>query len=165
MTGEIDSNDGGNVNSGGDIDYSLLLDTFLYLQLLWYFFVVVFLQVLILCPKNVLLNWPNEFAKWTEETQIPNIPLFCLNDKVKTPEDRIRLLREWENTGGVAIISFTTYSRSAHQCEYITRPDMHVIDLLAQSPFTQEIRNLWQRGNKSCMLSQIDYSQIQGQIW
>ena len=64
-------------------------------------------RVLILMPKNVLLNWKHEFTHWTKKCK-KKIKVF---DVTLKQSDRLKTLQEWFQTGGVFLMSYSLFSR------------------------------------------------------
>ncbi|KAI6182203.1 SNF2-related and DNA RNA helicase domain containing protein [Aphelenchoides bicaudatus] len=69
-------------------------------------------RVMVVCPKNVVLNWQREFQKWLFENDslMPDINVFEL-DSVKTYDVRADVLDSWFNARmpGVMIIGYEMY--------------------------------------------------------
>lgn len=71
-------------------------------------------RILVMCPKTVLTNWCSEFAKWTRMAAIEKPMCHLFSDKVKA-KDRILLLRQWHDDGGVLFINYEMYSNLVHK--------------------------------------------------
>ena len=68
-------------------------------------------KILVLCPKNVMINWKLEFDKWLTLCANTSVPLQYIDDSDKTNERRLEMLNTWNSEGGVLIISFTLFHR------------------------------------------------------
>lgn len=65
---------------------------------------------LILCPTTVVHNWSNEFKKWLSAETLEELKTIWIMDRtLKTPSDRVKLLRLWMEQGGVLIIGYSMY--------------------------------------------------------
>jgi len=60
---------------------------------------------LILAPVNTLQNWKTEFNRWLPEELKAHIPVRLITASEKE-SDRIKLVREWFEKGGVLIIGY-----------------------------------------------------------
>ena len=73
-------------------------------------------RVLILVPKNVLTNWKNEFAKWTQACRRP-VNIFEMpysGQASKLHEARLAELEEWSSRGGVCIMGYSIFNSLVH---------------------------------------------------
>lgn len=67
-------------------------------------------KILIVVPKNVIFNWALEFNKWFEKANMrPSCRLYEMIYATK-PESRYRLLAEWDDNGGVMLMTASTFS-------------------------------------------------------
>ncbi|EDV24598.1 uncharacterized protein TRIADDRAFT_25002 [Trichoplax adhaerens] len=66
-------------------------------------------SVLVVCPKNVLLNWALEFKKWLKRENSYSVHTFSAT--LSSTKDRLRPLRLWNATKGLMIISYNMYTR------------------------------------------------------
>jgi len=65
-----------------------------------------FRKVIILAPKNVVVNWIEEFWKWLRECVA--LPWHLLDASV-TKEERLSLLEKIEDEGGILVINYEMY--------------------------------------------------------
>jgi transcriptional regulator ATRX len=65
-------------------------------------------RVMIFTPVNALLNWRSEFDKWLVDCDyVPDV--YDISDG-RLINDRLKILREWFNHGGVFIIGYTMFT-------------------------------------------------------
>lgn len=76
-------------------------------------------RVLILMPINVLINWKNEFKKWTLKCKV-RLNIFDLSSSasaasssssLNTTKQRIYTIESWFKRGGVLLMGYTMFAR------------------------------------------------------
>src|SRR5271169_1462876 len=68
-------------------------------------------RYLIVCPPSIVINWRNEFKKWTPyDCKEALGPIFCVNQIGLL--DRMHTIRRWYRHGGVLLGSAFTLSMS-----------------------------------------------------
>lgn len=65
-----------------------------------------FRTALIVTPVNVLLNWPDEFEKWSP-SEMKQIPVYILDEFNRNRRGDV--LVRWQKTGGVMMIGYTAF--------------------------------------------------------
>lgn len=69
-------------------------------------------HAMVVCPKNVIINWKNEFDKWLiqNDATMKTIRLFEIDSK-KDNKARLRILKEWHTCTkpSVLIIGYESY--------------------------------------------------------
>ena len=70
-------------------------------------------KVLILMPINVLINWKNEFKKWTTNcaTKLNVYDLSNLTTGLDATKQRVNTLEKWFNNGGIFLMGYTMFTR------------------------------------------------------
>ena len=72
-------------------------------------------RVLILMPVNVVLNWRNEFQRWTKKCDY-QVKVYDLSNEEKGKDivrNRINIMQRWFDKGGVLLLGFTLFARLA----------------------------------------------------
>ena len=64
-------------------------------------------RVIILSPKNVILNWRAEFQNWLKGCEMINT--FEITN-IKTLKDRLNMFEEWFTKSGVLILGYTMFA-------------------------------------------------------
>lgn len=70
-------------------------------------------RVMVLTPKNALLNWCSEFQKWLKDCRETVINIFAISS-LRTLKDRLNILEGWFKTGGVLVIGYTMFASLIH---------------------------------------------------
>lgn len=75
-------------------------------------------RILILLPVNVMLNWQNEIQKWTHYCSF-KIPFYEISSNngfgsKEKNKNRLDILNEWYNTGGVVLMGYQMFSNLIH---------------------------------------------------
>lgn len=65
-------------------------------------------KVLIVVPKNVVLNWKNEFDKWLQKNRLDTFNVYEL-DSFKDDRDRLMCLQNWMEEEDPAIMIVSTF--------------------------------------------------------
>uniref|UniRef100_A0A674AGT9 DNA helicase n=1 Tax=Salmo trutta TaxID=8032 RepID=A0A674AGT9_SALTR len=65
-----------------------------------------FRTALVVCPLNTILNWVNEFDKWQEWLNEPEVTELAT---LKRPQERYIALQKWQKDGGVMIMGYEMY--------------------------------------------------------
>ncbi|EGT39315.1 hypothetical protein CAEBREN_01708 [Caenorhabditis brenneri] len=71
-------------------------------------------KVLIIVPINTIQNWYAEYDKWIPKfsdtgDRIRNFEVFLLGDGVKTFDQRVNLIEEWDQKGGILLIGYDMF--------------------------------------------------------
>ncbi|CAD6191933.1 unnamed protein product [Caenorhabditis auriculariae] len=71
-------------------------------------------KVLIIVPINTIQNWNAEFDKWmprfsTSGEAIRSFEVFLFGDSVKSFDQRVNLIEQWETKGGVLLIGYDMF--------------------------------------------------------
>ena len=73
-------------------------------------------RILIVAPKNVIINWANEFRKWITGN-MPAVRVLKFDDDARSTkgrskeQDRLDLLRRWKKEGGVFLVNDSILGR------------------------------------------------------
>ena len=67
-----------------------------------------FHKILILAPVNTLQNWFNEYINWTPIELVGHTNVKLLSSSTKN-NDRMKMLRSWNNDGGVLILGYELF--------------------------------------------------------
>jgi transcriptional regulator ATRX len=67
-----------------------------------------FRRFLVLCPKNTVLNWAQEFRRWLDEKKLDEVEVFKLEKEVKY-DDKMFRVRNWFKRGGVLLLSYSEF--------------------------------------------------------
>lgn len=67
-------------------------------------------KIIVFCPCNVLLNWAREFEGWIDKNAEigEKIKIFEFR-RVKSVVDRMKMLEDWNEQGGVLIMSYSIF--------------------------------------------------------
>jgi hypothetical protein len=64
-------------------------------------------RFLVVCPPSIVINWKNEFTRWTPNDCFDAIgSIYCVNQISLT--DRMYIIKKWYDNGGV-LISISRY--------------------------------------------------------
>ncbi|EFP00823.1 hypothetical protein CRE_04487 [Caenorhabditis remanei] len=71
-------------------------------------------KVLVIVPINTIQNWYAEYDKWIPKfsdtgDRIRNFEVFLLGDAVKSFDQRVNLIEQWDQKGGVLLIGYDMF--------------------------------------------------------
>lgn len=67
-------------------------------------------KIIVVCPCNVVLNWAREFELWIDENEKLEERLNVFEfSRVKTIYDRVDMLEDWSNQGGILIMGYSMF--------------------------------------------------------
>ncbi|NP_001368704.1 Helicase ATP-binding domain-containing protein [Caenorhabditis elegans] len=71
-------------------------------------------KVLVIVPINTIQNWYSEYDKWIPKfsdtgDRIRSFEVFLLGDGVKTFDQRVNLIEQWDQTGGVMLVGYDMF--------------------------------------------------------
>eukprot|EP00042_Codosiga_hollandica_P055491 m.779200 g.779200 ORF g.779200 m.779200 type:complete len:1424 (-) comp59130_c0_seq4:96-4367(-) len=61
---------------------------------------------MVIVPKNTIPHWEEEHAKWLSRK---NVPIFMLNDTLKTMKSRVGLVKRWHDSRGVLVLGYEMF--------------------------------------------------------
>uniref|UniRef100_A0A8R1HQ66 Helicase ATP-binding domain-containing protein n=1 Tax=Caenorhabditis japonica TaxID=281687 RepID=A0A8R1HQ66_CAEJA len=71
-------------------------------------------KIVIIVPVNTIQNWFSEYEKWIPKfsdcgDRIRQFDVFLLGDSVKTFDQRVNLIEQWDEKGGVLLIGYDMF--------------------------------------------------------
>ncbi|KAK6538473.1 hypothetical protein TWF694_010056 [Orbilia ellipsospora] len=67
------------------------------------------LYVLVLAPPGLLQNWKQEFEKWIPKRKHEQLLRFFMPTESRHAEERAKMLREWDKSGGVLLLGYQMF--------------------------------------------------------